>query len=139
LQSGAGKGGHACSVIAASLQFSHHWAVSRKKGLLMTPLKTPDNRYIVVKGRLWRATNPVLSDYERDRLTKALMAARRQVRDAKRDDDRQGLDQARQDVNAAKIALGERGPVWWIDGAPDYNRNLVKNTPYAQWYATLNH
>jgi hypothetical protein len=33
--------------------------------------------------------------------------------------------------------LGERGPVWWRDGAPDYNRKLAKNTPYALWFAGL--
>jgi hypothetical protein len=33
--------------------------------------------------------------------------------------------------------LGERGPVWWTDGAPDFNRKLVVNTPYADWYAGL--
>ena len=42
---------------------------------------------------------------------------------------------ARQAVDAAKIALGERGPVWWADGAPDYNRHMAKNTPYADWFA----
>jgi len=40
-------------------------------------------------------------------------------------------------VDAAKHALGERGPVWWTDGAPDFNRRLVANTPYAAWYAAL--
>ena len=34
-------------------------------------------------------------------------------------------------------ALGERGPVWWDDGAPDYNRRLVRNTPYLEWFAAL--
>jgi hypothetical protein len=33
--------------------------------------------------------------------------------------------------------LGERGPPWWDDGARDYNRYLVKNTPYAAWYVGL--
>ena len=37
----------------------------------------------------------------------------------------------------AKVGLGERGPVWWGDGAPDYNRHLAKNTPYAEWFAGL--
>lgn len=41
---------------------------------------------------------------------------------------------ARRDVDLAKQALGERGPVWWDDGAPDFNRHLAKNTPYADWY-----
>ena len=44
---------------------------------------------------------------------------------------------ARERVDAAKVALGERGPVWWGDGAPDYNRYLAKNTPYAQWWTEL--
>jgi hypothetical protein len=44
---------------------------------------------------------------------------------------------ARAEVDAAKIGLGERGPVWWSDGAPDLNRRLVRNTPYAGWFAAL--
>ena len=39
-------------------------------------------------------------------------------------------------VDAAKRALGERGPVWWTDGAPDLNRRLARNTPYAGWHET---
>jgi hypothetical protein len=31
--------------------------------------------------------------------------------------------------DAAKVALGERGPVWWDDGAPGFNRHLVRTTP----------
>ena len=42
---------------------------------------------------------------------------------------------ARADVDPAKVALGERGPVWWEDGAPDLNRHFAKNTPYAEWAA----
>jgi hypothetical protein len=41
---------------------------------------------------------------------------------------------ARRRVNAAKVALGERGPPWWDDGAPGYNRHLVKSTPYRAWF-----
>jgi hypothetical protein len=44
---------------------------------------------------------------------------------------------ARAEVDAAKIALGERGPPWWHDGAPDYNRRMARNTPYAAWFETL--
>lgn len=42
---------------------------------------------------------------------------------------------AREAVDRAKVALGERGPVWWTDGTKDFNRYLVKNSPYAAWYA----
>ena len=90
---------------------------------------TPDGRYFVVRGRLWRMSNPALSEESRERLVRDLMAARRAVR-AKEPD-------ARARVDAAKRALGERGPVWWDDGARDWNRHLAKNTPYADWYAAL--
>ena len=36
-------------------------------------------------------------------------------------------------VGEAKYGLGERGPVWWTNGAADYNWHLVKNTPSAEW------
>jgi len=98
---------------------------------------TPDGRYFVVKDRLWRTSNPALPPDERQRHVDALMQARRQVGVAKRAGDADAERAARADVDAAKRALGERGPVWWTDGAPDYNRKLVKNTPYAGWYAAL--
>ena len=95
------------------------------------PLVTPDGRYIVVRGRLWRAANPGLPDATRQAHVDALMDARRRVRST----DPQEKARARQDVDAAKHALGERGPVWWDDGAPDFNRHLAKNTPYRDWFA----
>ncbi|MBV1815040.1 hypothetical protein [Pseudomonas viridiflava] len=98
---------------------------------------TPDGRYFVVKGQLWRCSNPSLTEEERQRLVNELMDARRAVKSAKVTQDSTQLKQARADVDAAKVALGERGPVWWKDGAPDYNRHKVDNTPYAQWYRSL--
>jgi hypothetical protein len=100
---------------------------------------TPDGRYFVVRGRLWRCSNPQLPEEERQRLTAVLMAARRAKGLAMRNGDDSGREQARQQVDAAKIALGERGPVWWTDGAPDVNRRMVKNTSYAAWFAALEH
>ena len=94
---------------------------------------TPDGRYIVVRGRLWRASNPALPEDERQLLVNELMDARRAVRDAK--DDAAKLMEARASVDAAKVALGERGPAWWNDGAPDYNRHMARNTPYAEWWS----
>lgn len=96
--------------------------------------RTPDGRYMVVRGRLWRVANPRLSPREHEVLVSALMAARRQVKAALAADDPAALAPARSSVNAAKIALGERGPVWWEDGARDFNRHLVKNTPYRDRY-----
>ena len=103
----------------------------------MTYPTTPDGRYFVVKGRLWRCTNPVLDEETKQRLVKELMKARRQVKQAKKEDDSAALSSARKAVNTAKVALGERGPVWWDDDAPDYNRHLAKNSPYSDWLAQL--
>jgi len=96
---------------------------------------TPDGRYIVVRGRLWRKANPALAPDERQALVDALMQARRAIRTAMAQADEAGLRHARAQVQAAKVALGERGPVWWDDGTPDLNRHLIRNTGYAEWYA----
>jgi hypothetical protein len=61
------------------------------------------------------------------------MSARRAKQTAMRQDDAAARETARARVDAAKHALGERGPVWWTDGAPDYNRHMARNTPYAGW------
>lgn len=96
---------------------------------------TPDRRYVVVRGRLWRAANPDLAPELRTALVGELMDARREVKAAGRARDSQRLAAARAAVNAAKVVLGERGPAWWTDGTKDFNRCLVKNTPYADWYS----
>lgn len=99
------------------------------------PLVTPDGRYLVVRGRLWRRSNPDLPEDRRQALVKDLMAARRAVGVARRAGDPEALAEAGRQVHEAKVALGERGPVWWTDGAPDLNRRLARNTGYADWWA----
>jgi hypothetical protein len=91
----------------------------------------------VVRGRLWRASNPRLPEEDRSRLVAALMDARRDVARAKRQADADAERDARTRVHAAKVALGERGPPWWDDGAPDYNRRMARNTPYRAWFEAL--
>ncbi|PVM93651.1 hypothetical protein [Caulobacter endophyticus] len=98
---------------------------------------TPDGRYFVVRGRLWRASNPALPDAERQALVNNLMEARRAVAKARRARSASALAGARAEVDAAKTSLGERGRPWWNDGAPDFNRHLARNTPYAEWFAAL--
>ena len=98
---------------------------------------TPDGRYFVVAGRLWRSSNPALEPQVRQQLVDQLMTARRQVGAARKAGDADAEKTARVAVGQAKRALGERGEVWWTDGAPDYNRRMVANTPYAQWHAAL--
>jgi hypothetical protein len=95
---------------------------------------TPDGRYFVVRGRLWRRTNPELAAERRETLVRELMNARRAVKAALRSGVAAELALARKAVDQAKIALGERGPVWWSDGTPDLTRQKVKDSPYAEWY-----
>lgn len=85
-----------------------------------------------MRGRLWRLSDPSLPPSRREALVSELMAARRAVRAAK--EDATALTAARARVDSAKHALGERGPPWWHDGAPDFNRKMAHLTPYAEWY-----
>ena len=91
---------------------------------------TPDRRYFVLRGRLWRLSNPLLDPSDHERFVRQLMLARRAVRDAANP---RARILARVKVDAAKRALGERGDPWWRDGAPDYSRQLAADTPYAEW------
>ena len=98
---------------------------------------TPDGRYFVVRGRLWRLSDPSLSAEMREKLVRDLMSARRAIATAHRRGDRAAELTARRAVGEIKVAFGERGPVWWSDGASDLNRRLARNTPYADWYTAL--
>jgi hypothetical protein len=71
---------------------------------------TPDGRYVVVDGRRWRATDPDVPPERRDELQHVLMAWRREVRRTRGTDDER---RSRDGVQAAKVALGERGTPWW--------------------------
>ena len=74
---------------------------------------TDDPRYVVVDGRRWRASDPGIPERLRSELVAELMSARRAVG--------QGGDvaAARQRVQDAKVALGERGEAWWEAASPD--------------------
>ena len=98
---------------------------------------TSDGRYFMVRGRLWRMSNPALDPAAREALVRDLMQARRAMGEARRAGDRAGGADAKAAVDAAKRGLGERGPPWWDDGAPDLNRHMARNTPYADWFASL--
>lgn len=102
---------------------------------LVDPLLTPDGRYLVVRGRLWRRSDPRLSEARREGLVRELMSARRAKGAAR--DDKDAREVARARVDAAKRALGERGPVWWDDGAPDLTGHMAQTTSYAAWHAKL--
>jgi hypothetical protein len=75
------------------------------------PQMTEDGHYLLIDGRRWRATDPAIPEERRVALTRILMAWRREVRRTK---GTAGEPAARAGVQAAKVALGERGtPPWW--------------------------
>ncbi len=75
------------------------------------PEHTPDGHHVVINGRKWRATDPLIPDERRSELQSILMAWRREVKRTK------GARAARDGVQAAKVALGgARHPVVGADG-----------------------
>lgn len=91
----------------------------------------------MVRGRLWRRSNPHLAEADRERLVRELMSARRRVHFARKGGEKAAEAEALAAVDTAKRALGERGAVWWDDGAPDLNRHVARSTSYAAWFAGL--
>ena len=89
---------------------------------------TPDGRYFIVKNRKWRATDPSIPEALRIQLVKVLMHARREVAKALKLEDKQLEKQARSRVNDAKIALGERGEVWWESYTDEGLRQRLKSS-----------
>jgi uncharacterized protein len=67
--------------------------------------------FVVISGRRWRATDPAIPPEVASELRKVLMAARRDVGKALRAGESPAAARAR--VQAAKVALGERGTPWW--------------------------
>ena len=74
------------------------------------PERTPDGHHVVVDGRRWRATDPLIPAERRTELQRVLMAWRRDVRRTKGTGEEAT---SRAGVQAAKVALGERGDPWW--------------------------
>ena len=95
-------------------------------------IRTPDGRYYISDRRLWRCSDPGLTDEQRMQFRADLIAAKAALQ--KRGGDHVAT---RQRIYALKTALGELGPVWWADGAPDLSRSMVASSPYADWYLGL--
>lgn len=88
--------------------------------------RTLDGRYVVVDGRRWRASDPGIPEALRQELVDELMAARRAVGAAKRADDPTSEAEARDRVQAAKVALGERGEPWWEPASDAARRDRLE-------------
>ena len=92
-----------------------------------SPEVTEDGRYVVIDGRRGRATDPQIPESRRAELTRVLMAWRREVRRT-RGSEEEGT--ARAGVQAAKVALGERGtPPWWEQSADEREARWAAEVP----------
>ncbi len=67
----------------------------------------------MIDGRRWRATDPEIPEDAAAVLRRELMSARRAVGAALRAADERAERAARDRVQRAKVALGERGTPWW--------------------------
>ena len=83
------------------------------------PPTTEDGHFVIIAGRRWRATDPAIPEDVAAELRRMLMAARRDVGAALRSG--QDPSSARARVQAAKVALGERGTPWW-EQTPEQRR-----------------
>ena len=90
------------------------------------PELTPDGRYVVVDGRRWRASDPAIPRERREELQRVLMAWRREVRRVRGTGDETA---ARAGVQAAKVALGERGTPWWDQTADERRARWEADVP----------
>lgn len=98
---------------------------------------TPDGRYFLAHGKLWRRANPALPEHERARLVSELIRARCAAGHARRSGDAQAESAARREVETIRIALGQRGTPWWSDGGADLHRQRAQETHYREWFSTL--
>ena len=80
----------------------------------------------MVDGRKWRATDPEIPEERAAELRRVLMAWRREVKRTKGTSEERW---ARDGVQAAKVALGERGDPWWEQSAEERSRRWSAEVP----------
>ncbi len=78
------------------------------------------DRYVVIKGRRWRATDPAIPQERAAELRKCLMAWRRRAVG--------NPGSTHEQVQIVKEALGERGIPWW---------EMTMDERRARWERTL--
>lgn len=82
--------------------------------------------FIEIDGRRWRTTDPAIPEPLRKELVDELMRARRAVGVLIKAGDDDLLADARGQVHAAKVALGERGEPWWDAPSDDGRRDRIE-------------
>ena len=87
----------------------------------------PDGRYFIVRGRLWRTSDPALPADRRAALVKALMAARRAMGQARKAGDRPASAEAKAAVDAPSAR--------WANAAP-FGGPMARRTGTGTWRRT---
>lgn len=82
--------------------------------------------FMEIDGRRWRTTDPAIPEPFRRELVDELMRARRAVGVLMKAGDQDLLADARSQVHAAKVALGERGEPWWEEPTPQGRRTRIE-------------
>jgi hypothetical protein len=93
--------------------------------------RTEDGRYVVIRGRRWRATDPSVPEDVAAVLRSELMSARRAVGVALRSGDADAERAARARVHRTKTALGERGTPWWEQSEQERRQRWEAGLPDA--------
>ncbi|GAA2626178.1 hypothetical protein [Paractinoplanes durhamensis] len=91
------------------------------------PASTEGGRFVVIDGRRWRATDPAIPEDVAAVLRRVLMAARRDVGVKLRAGEDPAPARAR--VQAAKVALGERGTPWWEQAIEERRERWEQGLP----------
>ena len=76
---------------------------------MTSELTTPDGRYFVLQGRLWRASNPTLAAERKVKYMRDLLNGRRALKAAKLAGDEAAITAARHLVAADVVRAGEPG------------------------------
>jgi len=87
--------------------------------------------FMEIDGRRWRTTDPAIPEPFRAELVDELMRARRAVGVLIKAGDDDLLADARKQVHAAKVALGERGEPWWEEPSADGRRTRIESAILA--------
>ena len=82
---------------------------------------------MVIDGRRWRATDPAIPEARRAELALTIMAWR--CHETSHPRHRRGDGVSRAGVQAAKVALGERGTPWWEQSDEERRARWAADVP----------
>jgi len=91
----------------------HRESAGKPAGESDSESASESQRWLVIKGRRWRRTDPALPSELEAALKSHLGRGRSGVGAGKKSGDEERVTASRHRVGLAKTGLGERGPYWW--------------------------